>query len=278
MNTPCVATQIWASIVSGGGCPFIGNLVNGFSRNYIDSATNTQNTLTFPGFPQLFPNAKPLVCTDNPATADNEGVCNGRLLRAGPMRVRVNTASSIYHSLQVRYDGRFRSQWDYGLTYTYSHAIDNTSEVFQFNGGNSNVIAQNPLDINRGERGNSGFDARHVFTANFIWDLPFFREQKGFLGRLLGGWQLSGIVLIQPGRRFNPVQQLSSRNPYEDSVTMQPSSGPSPRCAPLPAIRKRRSATSGSPTLMLVSSTANAAQAACRFSFRARPAFTYSTT
>lgn len=197
--------------------PFIGNLVNGFSRNYFDPVTSTTKTMTFPGFPQVLPSGvKPLVCTDNPATPDNEGNCNGRLFQTGPTRERVNTAYSIYHSLQVRYDGRFHNQWTYGFSYTYSHAIDNTSEVFSNNGGNSVAVSQNPLDLTRLERGNSGFDARHVFTANFIWDLPFFKQQKGIVGRLLGGWQFNGILLVQPGRLFTPSQQLSSRNPYED--------------------------------------------------------------
>lgn len=200
--------------------PFIGNLVNGFTRQFVDPGTSAAKTLSFPGFPQLFPNAKPVTCTDNPATPDNEGVCNGRLQPVGVVRERVNTARSIYHSLQLRFDARFRRQLTYGFTYTYSHAIDNSSEVFSFAGGNSVTVSQNPLDLHKAERGNSGFDARNVFTANFIWDLPFYREQKGFMGRLLGGWQLNGILLIQPGRPFTPGQQLASRNPYEDSAYM----------------------------------------------------------
>jgi outer membrane receptor protein involved in Fe transport len=201
--------------------PFIGALVNGFSRPYFDPATNTQKTLPFPGFPNLLPaSAKPVTCVNNPATAQDESVCNGRLIQAGAIRERINGVNSTYHALQMRYDGRFRSQWNYGITYTYSHAIDNSSEVFSFNGGNSVAVSQNPLDITRGERGNSGFDARHVFSANFLWELPFMREQKGFLGRVAGGWQVNSIFRVQGGRLFTPTQSLASRNPYEDSVFM----------------------------------------------------------
>jgi outer membrane receptor protein involved in Fe transport len=202
--------------------PFIGNLVNGFSRSYFDPATNTQKTLSFPGFSNLLPaNARPVTCVDNKATAQDESVCNGRLIQAGAIRERINGVSSTYHSLQMRYDGRIRSQWNYGFSYTYSHAIDNSSEVFQFNGGNSVAVSQNPLDITRAERGNSGFDARHVFTANFLWELPFMREQKGFLGRVAGGWQVNSVILLQGGRPFTPTHTLASRNPYEDSSYMQ---------------------------------------------------------
>jgi outer membrane receptor protein involved in Fe transport len=198
--------------------PFIGNLANGFSRPYFDPASNSQKTLSFPGFPNLLPaNAKPITCVNDPATTQDESTCNGRLFQAGAIRERINSANSIYHALQMRYDGRFRSQWNYGFSYTYSHAIDNSSEIFSFAGGNSVAVAQNPLDITRAERGNSGFDSRHVFTANFLWELPFMREQKGLLGRIAGGWQVNGIVLVQGGRPFTPIHSLASRNPYEDT-------------------------------------------------------------
>ncbi len=198
--------------------PFIGNLVNGFSRPYFNPTTNAAATLAFSGFAsKLGVNATPQVCTDNPATLDNEAACNGRLQAGiGNIRERINGVKSIYHGLQARFDGRFRNQWTYGFSYTYSHAIDNSSEVFSFAGGNSVAISQNPLDLTRAERGNSGFDARQVFTANWLWELPWKKDQKGFLGRVIGGWQVNGIFLLQPGRLFTPSQALSSRNPYED--------------------------------------------------------------
>src|SRR5262245_44304063 len=187
--------------------PSVANLVNGFNTPYFDLGANSEKTLSFRGFPSLLP--------PNTTPAPN-----GRLVQAGAIRERINGVSSTYHSLQMRYDGRFRAQWNYGFNYTYSHAIDNSSEVFSFNGGNSVAVAQNPLDISRGERGNSGFDVRHVFATNFLWELPFMRDQKGFLGRVVGGWQLNGIFRLQGGRLFTPVHPLASRNPYEDSGYM----------------------------------------------------------
>lgn len=197
--------------------PFIGNLVNGFSRTYHDPVAGAAKTLTFPGFSSLLPSGvTPLVCTDNAATRDNEAACNGRILPFGQARERINGAQNIYHSLQMRFDGRFREQWLYGFTYTWSKNLDNASEVFNFAGGNSVAVAQNPLDLTGIERGRSGFDVPHSFTANFLWNLPFMKEQKGILGRIVGGWQLNGILRVQNGVHFTPTQLLG-RNPYEDS-------------------------------------------------------------
>jgi outer membrane receptor protein involved in Fe transport len=201
--------------------PFILNIVNGFTRTYFDPATGSNQTLRLAGFPNIVPaGVTPLSCSDVAGTPDNEAACNGRLFRAGAARERINGAQSIYHGLQTRFDGRLRSQVIYGLTYTWAHAIDNTSEVFNSTGGNSVAVSQNSLNITNGERGNSGFDVRHSFTANLIWELPFFKEQKGFLGRVIGGWQLNGTARVQNGVWFTPTHPSPQRNPYEDVTYM----------------------------------------------------------
>jgi outer membrane receptor protein involved in Fe transport len=201
--------------------PFIGNLVNGFSQQFIDPVKGEQ-TMNFRGFPgALGVSATPLTCVDDKATPDNEAACNGRIFPTGAARERINGAQNIYHSLQMRYDGRFRSQWIYGFSYTYSKNLDNASEVFSFAGGNSVTVGQNPLQLTGIERAYSGFDVPHSFTANFIWTLPFMSEQKGVLGRIVGGWQLNGTARVQNGIRWTPTQPLG-RNPYEDSGYMAP--------------------------------------------------------
>jgi hypothetical protein len=88
-------------------------------------------------------------------------------------------------------------------SYTWSKALDNVSEIRTFQ---EIEIAQNPFDINDGEHSYSGFDRRHVFSLNGTWDLPFFKDQKGILGHLLGGWQMSGVYLAGSGLRFTPSQ------------------------------------------------------------------------
>ena len=37
-------------------------------------------------------------------------------------------------------------------------------------------------------------DRRHVLSMNYIYELTFYREQKDFVGKILGGWQASGII------------------------------------------------------------------------------------
>mgnify|MGYP001020682818 CR=1 FL=1 len=214
--------------------PFIGNILTGFSRTYFDPVANANKTATFAGFPNLLPSGvKALTCTDVAGTPDNEGACNGRLYQAGAARERINGAQSNYHGLQSRFDGRLRKDVIYGLTYTWSHAIDNTSEVFNSSGGNSVAVSQNPLDLTRGERSNSGFDVRHSFTANMILELPFGKGKR-FLGSAkkwvdlaVGGWQLNGTARVQNGVWFTPTIPTAARDPYEDATFMSTFIGPS---------------------------------------------------
>jgi hypothetical protein len=155
----------------------------------------------FPNFRNLLPaGVTPQVCVDNNATPGvNEGVCNGRLLRQGLLRSRENTATSDYHGLQARYNGRVFNQLTLGAAYTFSKTLDNASEIFSFGEG---AFAQNPFDLAKGEKSLSGNDRRHAGSANFIWDVPFMKSEKGILGHVLGGWQLNGTYNLASGRPF----------------------------------------------------------------------------
>jgi outer membrane receptor protein involved in Fe transport len=179
--------------------PDIRTLVNGFT-----SAGFGGTPFTFPGFPQFANGNTPLVCVNNPATPDNEAACNGRIVPGrGLIRSRENTGSSSYHGLQARYNGRIANQLTLGASYTFSKTIDNASEIFSFG---EIAIASNPFDLVNNERGLSGNDRRHASSMNTLWDIPFHRDQKGFSGHLLGGWQINSTYVLASGRPFTPSQ------------------------------------------------------------------------
>ncbi|MEK7408783.1 MAG: TonB-dependent receptor [Acidobacteriota bacterium] len=106
-------------------------------------------------------------------------------------------ASSNYHGLQVEANKRFSSGYTFGLAYSYSKAIDevSTSEVAHWD-------PQDPLD-RRGSRGLGDYDIRNRLVVSWLWELPVLRDQRGALGKVIGGWQLSGLGSIQDGRPFN---------------------------------------------------------------------------
>lgn len=132
---------------------------------------------------------------------------NGRIdPNFGITRTRTNGASSSYHGLQTRFDTRF-SDIIFNANYTFSKTIDNASEIFStFGGGQSIANPQNPFNSTDGERGLSAFHQKHNFTSNFIYELPVYKSQNGLVGKLLGGYQVSGIITFGSGNPYTPTQ------------------------------------------------------------------------
>ncbi len=101
-----------------------------------------------------------------------------------------NVASSRYNSLQVSWNRRFSKGLSFGVAYTLSKSMDDGSNQ-------RDIIPDTYYAHNLW--GPSEFDARHVFIANFLYELPFLRSQQHWYGKIAGGWQLSGIFQAQTG-------------------------------------------------------------------------------
>jgi len=54
--------------------------------------------------------------------------------------------------------------------------------------------------------GPSTLNTPQMFVASYVYDLPFYRNQNGFVGKLLGGWEISGITTIQTGQSLTITQ------------------------------------------------------------------------
>ncbi|MDX6578094.1 MAG: hypothetical protein QOE96_4047 [Blastocatellia bacterium] len=179
---------------------FVGPLYNGLPNWFGEG-------IDMPSFKQFLPpGVVPQVCVNDPATPFvNESTCNGRIKRQAGITERANSGSSIYHSMQARYNARLmKNSLSLGSSYTFSKTIDNASEIFAFDIASSN--AQNPFCINKCERALSNIDRPHAFSANFIYDVPFYKEQHGFVGHLLGGWQVNGVYVLTSGEPYTPGQ------------------------------------------------------------------------
>jgi hypothetical protein len=98
-------------------------------------------------------------------------------------------------------------------SYTWSKVIDNTSEVYSSGaGGNTLSFAQNPFNTSRAERGVGGYDFPQVFGLTFIYDLPFYKNGKGFTGKILGGWQLNSTYRYTSGQAYTTVDSRFDGN------------------------------------------------------------------
>jgi hypothetical protein len=121
-----------------------------------------------------------------------------------------NYASSNYNALLTTLRKRFSNGLQFDFNYTYSHSIDNVSDVannyvlYSFSG--NGLVCE--LDNLRTCRASSDFDARHTINVNYIYDLPvgqgrhFLRNVPGWANALLGGWTTSSIVTWRTGYPF----------------------------------------------------------------------------
>jgi hypothetical protein len=109
------------------------------------------------------------------------------------IRVTNNDANAMYNSLQVSLNKRFAKGLTYGLAYTLSKSMDD--------GSAQRDVIPNPFDRSM-LWGSSGYDRRHVFVGNVIYELPIFRQSKGLTRALLGGWQVTLLVQAQTGTPF----------------------------------------------------------------------------
>lgn len=108
--------------------------------------------------------------------------------------------NSSYNAMIVRLQGRLLKQFSFDTNYRWAKSIDTSS----YEGASGNADQTYPID-QREERGPSDFDVRHSFIASGTWDLPIFKNQKNWTGKLLGGWQMSGIATWNSGFPWTPL-------------------------------------------------------------------------
>lgn len=97
-------------------------------------------------------------------------------------------ANSNYNSLQVSLEKRFTHGLSFSLAYTFSKSFDQASS---FEG------ELNPYDF-RSTYSLSQFDARNRLVFYYDWEVPV-PKYSGFAGKVLNGWDVSGIYTYQTG-------------------------------------------------------------------------------
>jgi outer membrane receptor protein involved in Fe transport len=112
--------------------------------------------------------------------------------------------SSFYNGLSAKFEKRFSSGLQFMASYTFSKNLDYGGSAAS--GGGAVGNPQTVTNLTAG-RGPSGFDVKHRFVANYLYELPFGKGQKwvksGPLAYVVGGWSLSGITTLSGGRPFS---------------------------------------------------------------------------
>jgi outer membrane receptor protein involved in Fe transport len=179
---------------------YVGNRENGNFQTV--NGNPALNGLIANGFSNFIP-AGVTPCTDptQPGFSGGRASCLNRNVRN-----RVNASFSDYNGLQTEVRA---AEW-HGLSgagsFSWSKTLDNASEIFStFSGGTTVAGAQNPYDISAGEKSLSGLDFPKIASLYVIYELPFYKGQHGFLGRVLGGYQANATWRYSSGQNYTPA-------------------------------------------------------------------------
>lgn len=127
--------------------------------------------------------------------------------------------NSNYNSLQASAQKRFSGGSQISANYTWSRNLTD-------NGSDRSNAPQSTYYFNKGEYGPATFDRTHIFNLNAIYMLPFYRDQKGVLGKTLGGWQASAIAQYYTGLPYTVT--TSSSDPAAVGLIGSSASGARP--------------------------------------------------
>ena len=127
---------------------------------------------------------------NNPA---NSGI-NQDALRPYPgiggAMTTLQEASSEYDSLQVTVQRRFTNGFQYNVNYTYAKAFDMADSIYSVVTDTYNPSYNWQL---------AGFNQTHNLNLNWVYDLPFLKNNNSLTGKTLGGWEVSGDAVFVSG-------------------------------------------------------------------------------
>ncbi len=133
-----------------------------------------------------------------------------------------SSGASIYHGLSVNLRKRFSRHYMFLASYTWSHAIDDSTDL-------QTLLAPQDNRNPQLERGNSSFDQRHRFVFSGVFESPYSMADEGFWKKAFADFELAPVFQAASGR---PLTILSGQDtnldfgPFTDRPTIVPPGTP----------------------------------------------------
>jgi len=125
---------------------------------------------------------------------------------------RETNGLALYNALETSVTKRIRRGFQFKASYTWGKSLD---EVVGTTGSGAAFTGSYLGDVRnqRQMRGPAEFDRRHRFVFSYVWELPSYKDGKGLAGKILAGWQVSGVTTIQSGTPLT-IRDQNSGNIY----------------------------------------------------------------
>ena len=136
---------------------------------------------------------------------------------------RGSVGMSSYNGLSLSLRRPFSNGLLVAANYAYTHEIDNGSNG---SGDGDEISPQNAMCL-ACDRASGAWDARHVFNANAVYELPFghgkaLLNQDGIANAIAGGWEVTTTALARTGFPVNVLMPSSYTAPDGNSGTERP--------------------------------------------------------
>jgi hypothetical protein len=125
------------------------------------------------------------------------------------MPANFSSGSSVYHGFTTNFKKRFSKNYEFLVSYTWSHAIDDSTDL------QSPLSPQDNYHPNL-ERSTSLFDQRHRLVFSGVYQTG--HRSAGFGGKLMNDWTLAPIIEYGSGRPFNLITGVDNNFDFGTST------------------------------------------------------------
>lgn len=141
----------------------------------------------------------------------------------GSIYVFERKGKANYDSLQVLFRTKFTQYSQLQAAYTFSKSRADFG-LNDSSGGTSAfaVLDRNNRDLDFAE---SDINRPHIFVANFIFNLPKFKDSNPFVRTVLGGWETASIIQLLSGNTITPqinatgIRALGAGAAFQGGIT-----------------------------------------------------------
>jgi hypothetical protein len=179
----------------------------------------------------------------------------GPITPFGSVNEQMSNGTSNYSALNVDLKKRFSNNFQFLSSYTWSHAIDDSSDLQTL------LLPQDNRNV-KAERANSLFDQRHRFVFSGVVSSPTAWRNGSGWQRVMADMTFAPIVEISSGRPFNILSNVDTNNDQssqtdrpnvapDGSLVLPPTFDPTCSCFPAGNLGRNRGITTSYSSLDL---------------------------
>lgn len=169
---------------------------NGMRANHLISRRELNTRI-----PEILPDGRAFYPEDAPK----------RNPAVGSITLFASDAKAWYDGLQVSFNRRFARGFTLLASYTFSKALDEAPPAIAITEASGGPKIRMDSDNLSGDKGLGAFHVAHAAALSFLWDLPIGAGRTFGSGipavaeKLVGGWSLSSLVVLNTGHPFTPL-------------------------------------------------------------------------